>query len=195
MLLLGMWCRDMEKLSTWLYKISTGWIALIGLIIFLVFTALVLPKQSAQANAVSGELGSPDMSFFYTPQELYEMADSYGEQGRSAYIRARFSFDLVWPIVYTLFLSTAVSWIFSQSFSPESRWRWANLTPVLGMVFDYLENISTSYVMYRYPAPTILIAWLAPLFTMIKWIFVSGSFMLLILGVMIIIFERIRKAR
>lgn len=184
----------MQKQSQWLYKISTGWVALAGLVIFLLFTALVLPGQSAQAEAVSGEAGSPDMSFFYSPQSLYEMAEAYGEQGRSAYIRARFTFDLIWPLVYTLFLSTAISWVYARAFAPESRWRWANLAPLLGMVFDYLENISTSLVMYRYPASTDLIAGLAPIFTSIKWIFVNGSFVLLSLGVVIAIWRWVRKS-
>ena len=71
----------MRKLSNWLYRVSTGWVALIGLVIFLLFTALVLPEQSAQAELVSGEVGSPDMSFFYSLQDIYEMAEAYGEQG------------------------------------------------------------------------------------------------------------------
>lgn len=183
----------MRKLSNWLYQVSTGWVALIGLVIFLLFTALVLPGQSAQAEMVSGEVGSPDMSFFYSPQELYEMAEAYGEQGRADYIRARFTFDLIWPLVYGLFLCSAISWVFARGFSPDSRWRWANLTPILGMLFDYLENISTSLVMWRYPDATPLIAWLAPLFTAVKWAFVSGSFVLLLLGVVIIIWRAIRR--
>jgi len=188
-----MWPKAMKKLSAWFYKISIGWVALSSLVIFLAFTALVLPRQSAQANVISGDVGSPDMSFLYTPKELYDMADAYGDQGRAAYIRARFSFDLVWPIVYTVFLSTAITWIFAQSFPPESRWRWANLIPLIGMLFDYLENISTSFVMYRYPAPSPLIAWSASLFTAVKWIFITGSFGLLLIGVPMVLFRRDRE--
>jgi len=185
----------MKKFSIWLYKISNGWVTLFSFVIFLAFTTLVLPSQSAQAEAIRGDVDSPDMSFFYTPQELYDMAEAYGEQGRKAYIQERFSFDLIWPVVYTFFLSTAISWTFARGFSPKSHWRWANLTPVLGMLFDYLENICSSFVMYRYPADPTLIAWLAPLFTMTKWVFVYGSFALLLIGVVMVIFQRVRKTR
>jgi len=58
----------------------------------------------------------------------------------------------------------------------------ANLVPILGMIFDYLENSSTSLVMLRYPARTPLVDFLAPLFTAIKWVFVGGSFVLLLIG-------------
>jgi hypothetical protein len=167
--------------------------ALAGLVIFVLFTALVLPGQSSQAEAVSGGAGSPDMSFFYSPDELYKMAEAYGEQGRPAYIRARFTFDLIWPLVYGFFLCTAISWVFARGFPPDSRWRWANLPPILGMLFDYLENISTSLVMFRYPLPTPVVAWLAPFFTAVKWIFVSGSFLLLAFGVVIAIWRAVQK--
>jgi hypothetical protein len=183
----------LKRLSNWFYKISTGWVALAGLIIFVLFTSLVLPAQSAGAEEISGEAGSPDMSFFYKPQDLYDMADAYGENGRAAYIRARFTFDLIWPLVYALFLVTAISWTFARAFAEESRWRWANLAPVLGMAFDYAENISTSLVMFRYPEPTNIIAIMAPIFTAIKWIFVGGSFVLLMIGVIASIWLAIRK--
>ena len=39
------------KLSDWLHKDSTGWVAIAGLVIFFVFTATVLPWQAAQADA------------------------------------------------------------------------------------------------------------------------------------------------
>ncbi len=183
----------LKRFSTWLYKVSTGWVALAGLIVFLLFTAFVLPAQTAGADIISKEVGSPDMSFFYTSDDLYRMAETYGEQGRAAYIRARFTFDLIWPLVYTLFLSTAVSWTFKRALISESRWCWANLAPISGMAFDYAENISTALVMYRYPTTTLMVATIAPFLTAIKWIFVAGSFVLVIIGITAVIWQSIRK--
>ena len=171
-----------RKISEWLHKISTGWLVIIGLVINLIFAGFVLPAQAAQAEVVSQGAGTPDLSFYYSVDDLYEMAETYGEEGRQAYIRARFTFDLLWPIVYTLFLATSLSWLFRCGFSPGSGWRMANLVPILGMIFDYLENSSTSLVMLRYPARTPLVDFLAPLFTAIKWVFVGGSFVLLLIG-------------
>jgi hypothetical protein len=173
----------LKRLSSWLCHISTPWVALAALVVFLLFSILVLPRQSASADRVAGEVGSPDMSFYYSVDDLYRMAEAYGEQGRSAYVRARFTFDLIWPLVYTFFLVTAIGWVYGRAFPPDSRWQWANLAPVLGALFDYLENLSTSIVMLRYPSPTAVVDNLAPLFTMLKWIFVGGSFALLFVGI------------
>jgi hypothetical protein len=53
------------------------------------------------------------------------------------------------------------------------------------MLFDYLENISTSVVMIRYPRPTAVVDTLAAVFTLVKWIFVNGSFVLLLIGMVV----------
>ena len=172
-----------KRISDWLHRISTAWVALAALVVFVAFSAVVLPRQAAAAERYSGEAGSPDTSFFYLAGDLYRMAEAYGEQGRAAYVRSRFTFDLIFPVVYTLFLSTAISWLYRRAFAPGSPWRWANLAPVLGAVFDYLENASASLVIARYPARTPVVDALAPVFTFTKWIFVGGSFVLLVLGV------------
>jgi hypothetical protein len=183
----------MKSFSDWLSKVSTGWVALAGLVVFLAFTILVLPAQSAAADAQRGTAPSPDLSFFYTPSDLYAMAEAYSVAGRANYIRERFTFDLFWPLVYTFFMATAISWLAKRTCSPQSRWRRLNLVPVLGAIFDYLENLSTSLVMARYPAHTPLVDILAPVFTVVKWTFVGGGFVLVFVGLGVMIWRRIRS--
>lgn len=184
-----------DRFSNWLRAVSTGWVALAALAIFVLFSALVLPGQSTAAEGVAGDAGSPDTSFFYSPSDLYRMAQAYGEQGRRAYVRARFTFDLVWPVVYTLFLVTAISWVFARAFAADSRWQRANLLPVLGAVFDYVENVSTSVVMLRYPEATVVLDRLAPVATGLKWFLLGASFVLLAAGVVMAVWRWIQQAQ
>jgi ABC-type dipeptide/oligopeptide/nickel transport system permease component len=172
----------LRSISTWLRRFSSGWIALLGLVVFLAFTALVLPGQSAQAREASGGAGTPDLSFVYSPADLYRMAEAYGSQGRADYIRARFSFDLVWPLVYTFFLATSISWSMSKAFPASSRWQLVNLVPLLGLLLDYLENLASSLVVARYPATTPVVDLLAPVFTLTKWLTLGAGFVLLVIG-------------
>jgi hypothetical protein len=167
-------------------------VTLAALVVFLLFTALVLPGQASEAGEVAGDIGSPDLSFFYTADQLYQMAESYGVEGRAAYIKARFTFDLLWPVVYMVFLATAISWVNRRAFVADSRWQRMNLVPVLGAFWDYLENISTSIVMARYPNLTPVVDVLAGVLTAVKWIFVGGSFVLLLVGLAIGIVRWIR---
>jgi hypothetical protein len=186
-----MWIR----FSGWLYRISNGWVTLAGVVLFLLFTALVLPAQTAREDSQIGEIGSPDLSFYYSADDLYRLAEAYEAGGRTEYIQVRFTFDLVWPLVYTFFLATAISWVFARTFSEGSKWQLANLVPVMGMLFDYLENISTSLVMWRYPAKAPVVDWLAGVFTGLKWILISASFILLLIGTGIAIWEWIKRGR
>ena len=173
-----MWVRFSEVLR----RVSTGWVTLGAVAVFLLFMGFVLPAQSSQAGGAE-DVGSPDLSFFYTPRDLYRMAEAYGAQGRADYIRARFTFDLAFPIVYTFFLVTSISWLTRRSFASDSRWQLANLAPLVGALFDYLENVSASAVMARYPDLTPVMALLASVFTPIKWLFVGGSFALLLIAI------------
>ncbi len=181
-----------KRISDWLHHVSTGWVTLMAVVIFLLFSVLVLPRQAARSEADIGRAESPDMLFYYSADDLYRMAEEYGEQGRQAYIRARFTFDVIWPLVYTAFLVTAISWVYARVFVQGSRWQLANLVPVLGALFDYTENLTTSMVMLRYPQPTVVLDSLAPVMTMVKWVFVNGSFVLLLVGAIVGVWKRVR---
>lgn len=174
-----------RRLSSWISSVLDGWVAGSALAIFVLLTILVLPGQASRAEAEAGGAGSPDTSFYYTAADLYRMADAYGADGRKSHIQARFTFDLVWPLVYTLFLCTGISWLNRRAYGAESLWQLANLVPISGALFDYLENLSTSLVMIRYPAETGVVAAVAGPFTLLKWLFVGASMLLLLTGMVV----------
>lgn len=180
----------LRKLSIWICQKSTGRIATFALGVFTVFLVFVLP---AQTRSSIDNAGTPDLSFRYSVDDLYRMSEAYGAQGRQEYVRVRFTFDLVWPLVYGFFMVTAVSWFFVKAFPVESVWQRVNLIPVLGVIFDYLENISTSIVMARYPARTMGIDLLATVFTPVKWVLVGLGFVLLLVGLVLAAWNRFRK--
>jgi len=179
------------RISDFLHDVSSGKLALLALIIFILFGAFVLPREAARAEQVSEGAGSPDTNLFYTAGDLYELAEIYGPEGRVAYVRARYTFDVAFPLVYGFFLVTAISWIVGRVIEGGSRFRLVNLAPVFAVLFDFLENLSTSAVMLRYPQQT-AVAYLAPILSLIKWIFVYGSFV--ILG-LLLIFRILRLVR
>ncbi len=183
----------LKTLSNKLYHLSNGTITIIALVIFGLVVAFILPAQAERAEAASGGADSPDMSFFYTSDDLYNMAEAYGADGRAEYVRARFTFDLIFPLSYLFFLATSISWAMKRAVSnPNDRWRLLNLFPVFGVLFDYLENISTSIVMANYPQQTFLFDALAPIFTLVKWFFVNGSFVILVPALVVVVWNWVR---
>lgn len=154
--------------------LSWKWV-LIASTLFALFIVFVLPQVATYSNEALGDSVSPDTSLFYSAKDIYQMAENYGPSGRAAYINLRWTFDLVWPLIYTLFL---VLWIIklSQYLSFYKVTRFLFILPIIGMVLDFLENIGATIIMYRYPLSSRIIATITPVMTFLKWITLSESF-------------------
>ena len=177
----------LKRLSEWMQDFSTGKMTLFALFIFILFLIIVVPKQAAVAREYSARVGTPDLSLYYSAEKLYAIAEAYGEEGRAAFIRARLTFDLIWPLVFTFSLFTALSILSKEIFSPNSPWRMVNLIPFFGAGFDYLENISNVIVMARYPEKTEFLANFSGVATFLKWISVGSATILMIVFLLIAI--------
>ncbi|MGB3160555.1 MAG: hypothetical protein WBA84_04835 [Carnobacterium sp.] len=174
-------------------KIQWKWV--IGAsVLFLLFLIFILPRVSAYSSETIGKSESPDQSFLYSGSQLYELAESYGESGRKTYILLRWTFDLVWPIVYTLFL---VAWTIKlmEYASDNRRMRFLVFVPIAAAFFDFSENIGATIVMLRYPLKSGIIQTITPVATGIKWITSSLSFLLLLVLIIKIIGSKIKRIK
>ncbi len=185
----------MFRLSNWLMQISSGRVSLFLLAVFAAFTIIVLPGQAARASERTAGVGSPDSSFIYSTDDLYRMASSYGESGRRDYVVERFTFDLIWPVVYTAFLVTSTSWLIRKAGLGESRWGMLNLLPLIGAGLDYLENCLAAIVMTRFPNPTSIVDTLLPVATLLKWVAVGLSFLILVVVLFLWLSSSLRANR
>lgn len=120
---------------------------------------------------------------------MFAMAKWYGAAGRAAYIHARWTFDLAFPLVYTFFLVTALSWFFTRVFQDGSKWRCLNLVPLAAMLLDLLENSMTTLVMAAFPERVRIAEIGASVFTPLKWLAVGGSFLLLVVCLLWLLFR------
>ena len=171
----------MKNLTKKLFHISIDriplWFGVISTIIFAFFIVRILPEQS-NLSQVYGLKESIDTSLFYNGSELYRTVESYGSEGRAFYIQQRWTFDLIWPIVYFSFIFS-VSALLYQSIGLSYHNRWILSFSYFAILFDYLENIMVTIVMARFPSPTFLIVDFAGTMTSLKWIFLVISFFVL----------------
>ena len=124
------------------------------------------------------------------------MAGDFGVEGRSYYIRSRFTFDVVWPLVYGVFLWAGIAY-FGRPLRDSVRHthsfaRYAPVLPLLAVLLDFLENSSASLVMYFYPDRLPVVSALTPAFTFTKWVSVNLSFAALAI---LATFFLVRKSR
>jgi hypothetical protein len=184
----------MVKFINFLAKISNFYTMLFSLLLFIFFLVIVLPNEQIRSTEMTNQSRSPDTSFFYTANDLYEIASSYGEEGRLYYIQSRFSFDIVWPLAYTSFLVFTPLYLFKKTKKNNKN---LVMFALLAFLFDILENSFASIVMARFPKLSPGIAHITPLMTMLKWITLSIAFMVLIYAIIIYmntLFKRFMKA-
>ena len=173
----------LRRAAEWCYRTLGRWYAaLLALIGFVLFLALVSTAQAEKTDEYAEGVDLPDTSPWYSPSEVYAAAQAIGEQGREEYVQARYTFDVVWPIVYTLFFVVVLSWVFRRVTAPDGRWRAINLFPLVPLAFDYLENLAASIVMTRYPDETLVVVHALPVFSLLKWTTLSACFVLIVVG-------------
>lgn len=165
------------------------WLGLVSTLIFVFFIVIVLPQQSNLALTF-GLKESVDTSWFYNAKELYRIAESYGTIGRQFYIYQRWTFDLIWPLVYFSFIFSLSALLYkSIGLSKINRWILSFIW--IGITFDFLENSMVTLVMYRYPSITWIVADFAGIATSLKWIFIGLSFLVLLLLILIKIMQSV----
>ena len=177
-----------EKTSSFLYRHLNWKILVLSVVVMILFMVFVLPREAERAAEVIGSGQSPDTSIFYTPTDLYRMAQAYGPEGRAYYIRSRFTFDVAWPMVYTFFLVSTLTAVLRR-LKAKHRWKLVNVLPFGAMLLDFGENSLASVVFYRYPLATPVIAHMTPAFTLSKWAAIGICFILLA-GTLIAFFIR-----
>jgi hypothetical protein len=183
----------LTRISDTLRKYANGWLILIFFLGEILFNAGILPRQQAKIEAGSGGVGPIDLQFFYTPDKVYSMVSAYGEAGRASYRIFELTGDIIYPIVYTLFFSLFITWLFQQGFSKESVMQRLNVVPFGAWLFDLLENLGIVSMLSAYPSTPAWLAWVSSIFTMIKWLFAGASIILLLIGIVAAIVKALKR--
>jgi hypothetical protein len=181
--------KPLERISTMsirsrLHRLASGRTILILLGLYLLFTFVVFAPLIQQIKALSGGIGMIDTEYTYTPEKAFQMVAAYGEQGRLLYAAATLTADLLYPVVYSLFLSLLILFTFGRIFSPGSPLQGLVYLPFLAALADYLENASVVTLLASFPHQPLLVAQAANLFTGLKWGLLLVSLVLALAGLL-----------
>jgi len=180
----------LAKPSDLLRKYAKGWIIIILFLLDAAFMGFILPLASALMKGDAAGPGPIDLQFLYTPAKAYAMVASYGEYGRAVYRTTELTLDIIYPIVYTLFFSLLVTWLFRKGFPANSRMQRLNLVPFGAWFFDLLENLGIVTMLSIFPSTPAPLAWAAALFTFVKWLFAGASLILVVVGLVRLVTQR-----
>ncbi|MGL6248039.1 MAG: hypothetical protein ACRC3A_02995 [Culicoidibacterales bacterium] len=148
-------------------------------LVMLGFIVIVLPYMSQLSTTLIGSELSLDTGGVYTSAYIYEVAEIYGSEGRFYYTLIRYTFDLIWPLVYWFFLSVNIAVLLRIAPRLKRGFLLLLWVPTLALGFDLLENISITWIFWHYPETTAGIDVLAPWFSQFKWLCIGLSFLIL----------------
>lgn len=172
-------------------RISTPRNALLLFIVMLPFVFVFFPWRSNRLDAIVGYSMRPfDVRWPYSPQEVYILASDLGEAGRTLYAITEVTLDFAFPIIYATLLSMMLALVWRKT-NPE--WAWFALLPYLGMLADFAENICIGVMMMMFPNDAAWLAWLSNGFSLIKWIIGLTSFGAFLLGLGVIVYNRLKE--
>jgi len=172
----------LKTISEVLRKYANGWLVLLFFAGEVFFNTIILPAQQAKMEASSGGTGPIDLQLFYTPEKVYSMVESYGEAGRASYRAFELTGDIIYPIVYTLFFSLFITWLFQRGFPSNSKMQALNVIPLGGWLFDLLENLGIVTMLSVFPSTPDALAWVTATATLIKWLFAAATIVLILVG-------------
>ena len=163
--------KILDDVSDRIIAITSRRSMLIALAGLLITGALVngRPFGVAELKSITGDVGIPDMEVFYTPEQVYAFLGAMGEAGRSFDLTHIVPLDLFVPFFYALFLSTVITWFLHKWLPAESRWHRLNVIPVIGALFDYLENIGIIAMLLAWPAEMYSVAQITMAATLLKF--------------------------
>lgn len=177
-----------NALQGWMDKLAAG--KTVALLLSLTFFLMFLINSADLPNSVPGIKdaakggGLPDMLPFYTSEKAYDALEGLGSEGRKAYLGFLTTFDMVFPLVYSLALSATLALILRAVFPASAGLRKLILVPLAAGLFDYLENSAIIMMLLNYPSHLKTVASAAGYFTLGKWSLTGFSILLIFLGLL-----------
>lgn len=172
-----------------LYQAKLKYVVLSTLAYIFAFT-VILPQMSMIVEQVSKVSVTPDSDFFYTLERLIQIRSLYSKAGVQAYVQTRFTYDLLWPIIYTFFTISTIGY-FSKNLKKTRVISGIYFLPIGAFCFDILENSLCSLFFMK--IGPLWLGHLASLFSAIKWIMVLGMMSAQLLLLILFLGSRIKS--
>ncbi|MFZ9139389.1 MAG: hypothetical protein ACO207_02975 [Bacilli bacterium] len=158
--------------------------------VFVFFMVAILPAVS-MATYEQGLTESIDTNFSFNPSLIYPIIASYGDSGRAYYLWQRWTFDLVWPMVYGLPLFSTLNIFFSGKTKIRNS---VVFLPLVATLLDYVENIVFTILVSLYPIELPFLVIIGVSISALKWFALAISMLIVTLLPFIWFFQWIRKS-
>jgi hypothetical protein len=186
--------KSISNLIEYVYRSARGRTIIVLLIstFAIYFTMLLYSIPRVESHA--GGMRILDMQpLGYSTEYVWALLDNLGEEGRNTYMFLQIPLDLLFPPLFAITCSLLLAFLFQRGFNTRSKIRIFVLIPMLAGLFDYLENIGIIILLKAYPRFPELVARFTGGFSLLKSIFTSLFFVLLLIGLTAVIYRKISR--
>jgi len=157
---------------------------LVFLLLDLVLMLGLMPFMGGKIAALSDGMQVIDLQIpTYAAQTALDMVAAYGDDARKLYKQVELTADTIYPLVYGMTYALLLAFLFKGNLPGSPKWKYLlPLVPLIGMLFDFGENIGIVTMLSQFPDQPFLLAWITAKFSLLKWIFAFASIILITLG-------------
>ena len=179
-----------------LQRISNWKFILLFFLFFAYMTFYLFPRYQSQLNKLAGEeVQILDARFSYSISEVNNLFDKLGTEGRALYTIVIGRVDMIYPISYAVFCGLLLALLLKTIWRRKPQLIIIALLPVLGALFDYLENFNTLNLLGQYPnIEEQQVAW-GELLTRIKQVILVAAVSLIVLLMIILLVKTIIRRK
>ena len=144
---------------------------------WLYFTLQIFP--SVEFPFENEELEILDVRLWYSAEDVFELFQSLGNQGRAIYLNQVAVIDMIYPLVYGFLLFLIIRLLSNRYlfFKQHSVFVYF---PLIAASADILENLNTVLMLYLFPKVIDILCVIGSIFSLSKWFLVVFSLLIII---------------
>lgn len=127
----------------------------------------------------------------YNSEYVNSLLSALGEKGRNAYLYRQILLDMVYPLLFGISYCLILAYFINKIGRLESPLFYVCYLPLFSGLFDYLENIGIIILLNTYPKPLEIVAKAANIFSVLKSLFTTLTFLILIALLIAFVIRRI----
>ena len=152
----------------------------VSLALVLALGAFMLAVYAPRFSSVANGYPYLETKLGYTPTDLLDMAEGYGETGHNLYIRTALSLDLLIPLLAGNFIASFALYLSRSRIGGASLRRPAFAVSVAVCLSDWIENLCMIGVLRAYPQQCMPLSIAARVMTTVKYVLMLLSALLII---------------
>ena len=151
----------------------------------------IMRHTAAQVKNISGGTSILDLNFGNSPQHISHTISTLGEAGRKYYQTHFLIVDFFYAMVYALFYFWTILFLLHKNQIRKKSLFNACIFPIVGMLFDWLENLFICLLIKNWTNQSELLCTLFNISNIIKFLFVYLSLLVVVLCFLYYFFQKI----